>query len=224
MSQARSEFPGVVQAAGLSRRMGSLGPKLLLPLRGRPLIAHVVDSALASRLAEVVVVLGPEPERFRRALPEDPRLRVVLNARHAEGRSGSIRAGLDALGTGAPGAAFLLGDQPLMSAELIDGVIARAEQEASRGELGSALVVPVLSIDSEPAAGKDAARAKANPVLFRRMLFDDLRRLTGDRGALPLIEANWESAALVVVEDPRTQTRVETPGDYELLLAMAGGA
>lgn len=215
MSSGRSEFPGVIQAAGLSRRMGSSGPKLLLPLRGRPLVAHVAEAALASRLSEVVVVIGPEPERFRTALPRDGRLRIVVNARPEEGRSGSIRAGLAAVGADAPGVLFLLGDQPLMTPATIDAVIAAAEVEETREAGGAPLVVAVVRDDG-------GVERKGNPVLFRRALFGALERLSGDRGALAVIEAHWNAAARVPVADPATQERVETPEDYERLLSRRG--
>jgi molybdenum cofactor cytidylyltransferase len=212
MDSARSKFPGVIQAAGQSRRMGSLGQKLLLPLRGRPLIAHVAAAALASRLSEVVVVVGADVSALRAALPRDARLRVAVNARAAEGRSTTIRSGIEALGEDVPGALFLLGDQPLMTAELIDRVIARAEAEESR-EPGAPLVVPVV------ADGSAAGARKGNPVLFRRALFESLAKTEGDRGALDLILALWDEAARVSLDDARTQVRVETPDDYARLAA-----
>jgi molybdenum cofactor cytidylyltransferase len=199
--------------------MGALGDKLLLPLRGSPLIAHVAEVARASRLARVTVVVGPEAEGVR-ALPGDGRFRVVQNARAAEGRSTSIRAGLaatEAVAPEAPGVLYLLGDQPLMSAALIDAVIAAAEAQEAGGaavDRAAPLVVPTLP-------GMNGSAAKGNPVLFRRPLFDALRSLTGDRGALSLIESLWSEAAFVPIEDPTTQFRVETPEDYRRLLEWA---
>lgn len=218
MSRTRSEFPGVILAAGLSSRMGVLGPKLLLPLRGRPLLVHVVEAALASRLSEILVVLGPRADRFREILPSDPRLRAVENPRYAEGRSTSIQAGLHAAGEGARGVAFLVGDQPLMSTELIDAIVEAAEAAEAAGPEGAPVVV---------AAIRDATSsvAKGNPVLFRRPLFGALRELSGDTGALAAIETRWDDAALVPVHDPWTQFRVETPEDYRRLVdRVEGGA
>ena len=224
MRPSRSQYPGVIQAAGLSTRMGVLGSKVLLPYRGRPLLDHIVRTALASRLAEVIVVLGHEADRVRRVLGEDARVRSVVNAEYALGRSTSIRAGLAAVGTAAPGALFLLGDQPHMTADLIDAVIGAAEAEEARGAAGAPLVVAAFASAAREAnrAGIDeAARAnvKGNPVLFRRSLFEKLDALRGDRGALDLIEALWDRAARVPIEDPATQTRIETPEDYDRLVA-----
>lgn len=154
-------------------------------------------------------------------LPADARVRPVVNANFALGRSESIRAGLAAISeraSAAPGVLFLLGDQPLMSAALIDAVIDAAEREEARGAAGAPLVAAAV-------AGARAPRAaKGNPVLFRRPLFDELFALRGDRGALELIEARWNGAALVPIDDPATQFRVETPDDYRRLLALHGGA
>jgi len=199
--------------------MGGLGPKLLLPFRGRPLLSHVVAAALASRLSEVIVVLGAFADRLRPVLPPDARVRAVANANYALGRSESIRAGLAAVmgsGRAAPGALFLLGDQPLMSAALIDAVLDAAECEEARGAAGAPLVAAAIP-------GADGPRAaKGNPVLFRRLLFEELLALRGDRGAFDLIESRWDDAARVPIDDPSTQTRVETPEDYRRLLAMHG--
>lgn len=201
--------------------MGELGPKLLLTFRGRPLLAHVVDTALASRLSEVVVVLGAFADPLRAAVPLDARVRCVVNENYALGRSESIRAGLAAISEFpriAPGALFLLGDQPLMSVALIDAVLDAAEREEVRGPAG-APIAAAAQLDA-----REARYLKGNPVLFRRMLFEQLFALRGDRGALDLISAHWRNAAYVPIEDAATQFRVDTPDDYRRLLAMERGA
>ena len=53
---------GVILAAGLGRRMGTV--KQLLPFRGRPLLQHVIDAARASRLENMLLVLGSKIGSF----------------------------------------------------------------------------------------------------------------------------------------------------------------
>ncbi|MDZ4278492.1 MAG: nucleotidyltransferase family protein, partial [Dehalococcoidia bacterium] len=122
---------GVILAAGASTRMGQ--PKQLLAYRGRPLLQRVVDAALASSLDEVVVVLGHRAEEVRAALelPPDDRIRLVVNPDYAAGQSTSLRCGLRSASSSATGAAVLLGDQPHVSAALIDR-IAQAFRSADR--------------------------------------------------------------------------------------------
>ncbi|HAP98950.1 MAG TPA: 4-diphosphocytidyl-2C-methyl-D-erythritol kinase, partial [Rhodospirillum rubrum] len=57
----------LVLAAGLSRRMGGVN-KLLLDWRGKPLVAHAVDTVLAAGPAAVAVVIGHQGKAVRAAL------------------------------------------------------------------------------------------------------------------------------------------------------------
>src|SRR5690348_10154511 len=81
----------VVPAAGMSARMGQ--NKLLLTFQGKPLIAHAVDTLLASAADEVVVVLGHEADSVREKL-KGKKVRFVENPNYSEGLSTSVRAGV----------------------------------------------------------------------------------------------------------------------------------
>ncbi|HJS91010.1 MAG TPA: bifunctional UDP-N-acetylglucosamine diphosphorylase/glucosamine-1-phosphate N-acetyltransferase GlmU [Steroidobacteraceae bacterium] len=62
----------VILAAGEGKRMKSALPKVLQPLAGRPLLAHVIDTARALEPAAIHVVYGHGGERVREALPAEP--------------------------------------------------------------------------------------------------------------------------------------------------------
>ena len=62
----------VILAAGQGKRMKSDLPKVLQPLAGRPLLAHVLDSARALRPDAVHVVYGHGGDRVREALAQQP--------------------------------------------------------------------------------------------------------------------------------------------------------
>jgi bifunctional UDP-N-acetylglucosamine pyrophosphorylase/glucosamine-1-phosphate N-acetyltransferase len=57
----------VVLAAGMGKRMHSLTPKVLHPLAGKALLAHVIDAARALEPARVCVVYGHGGEAVREA-------------------------------------------------------------------------------------------------------------------------------------------------------------
>jgi bifunctional UDP-N-acetylglucosamine pyrophosphorylase/glucosamine-1-phosphate N-acetyltransferase len=59
----------VILAAGQGTRMRSHRPKVLQPLAGRPLLAHVLDTAAALEADDVCVVYGHGGETVREALP-----------------------------------------------------------------------------------------------------------------------------------------------------------
>jgi molybdenum cofactor cytidylyltransferase len=183
----------IVLAAGASTRMGR--QKLTLPLAdGRPLARAAVEQVLAGGLDDVVVVLGREAEAVAATLRGLP-IRTVVNPRYAEGQSTSLRAGLDALAPGTEAAVVALGDQPLPDPRVIHRLV-----EAFRTS-GRPIVAPVY---------RDG---RGNPVLFASAVFDELRRVEGDRGGRPVIARNPERVAEVPVDAPMP-TDIDTPEDY----------
>jgi len=69
----------IILAAGQGKRMVSDLPKVLQPLAGRPLLAHVIDTARSLNPAAVYVVFGHGGERVREAIP-DAGIHWVLQA------------------------------------------------------------------------------------------------------------------------------------------------
>jgi len=181
-----STVAGVVLAAGRSSRFGA--NKLVATFHGVPLLRRVVEAARASRLRRVAVVLGHEPERVRGAIAdllEPPACEAVINENYLQGQSGSVIAGLRAVGPEADAVLFLLGDQPLLTAGQIDELIAAYETS------GRGIVYPSVR-------GK-----RRNPVLFARRFDAEILMLTGDAGARSIIHAHPEAVHAVEYPDER---------------------
>jgi len=70
----------IILAAGQGTRMHSTLPKVLHPLGGRPLLAHVLETAAALQAQAVHVVIGHGAEQVRERFP-DARLNWVEQAR-----------------------------------------------------------------------------------------------------------------------------------------------
>jgi len=68
----------VILAAGQGKRMQSDLPKVLHPLAGKPLLAHVLDTARALEPRRICVVYGHGGERVREALGDRPGVQWVL--------------------------------------------------------------------------------------------------------------------------------------------------
>jgi molybdenum cofactor cytidylyltransferase len=185
---------GIILAAGKSSRMGG-EIKLLLDVHGKPMLRHVVESALHSALDEVIVVLGYEHERILESI-DFKGATVVFNPDFLKGQSTSLKAGIAAVGESCDAALFLLGDLPLVCPGVIDAVVQKYKSTHA------SIVVPVF-------AGK-----RGNPVLLARSLFPMVLALEGDIGARPILAAHKDLIETVDIEHDGIHLDVDTWEDY----------
>jgi nicotine blue oxidoreductase len=82
---------GVLLAAGAGTRLG-MGPKALLPYRGRPLVEAIADALLDGGCREVVVVLGARAADVSTTAHLD-RFRTVVNPNWQSGMGSSYLLG-----------------------------------------------------------------------------------------------------------------------------------
>jgi molybdenum cofactor cytidylyltransferase len=188
----------LILAAGASSRMGS--PKQLLDWGGRPLVRAAAEVALAARLDPLMVVVGGAHAAVAEALAGLP-LRIITNPDYAAGQSTSLRAGIAALGQDADAVVVLLGDQPFVTAAIVEQLV--TEWQAS----GAAIVAPTY------------AGQRGNPVLFARAVFPELLDIQGDQGARAVLAADSTRVRLIAFDDPRPLADIDTPEDYKRLLS-----
>ncbi len=163
-------------------------PKLCLPLAGRPVVAHALDSARGAGLP-VLGVTGAHRTAILDALGTTP---SVHAADSAQGLSRSLAAGIDALPPEWRGVLILLGDMPFVRPATL-GLLARTL------EGGAPAVVPVHR-------GR-----RGNPAGFSRALLPRLAALEGDRGAGPLLDRL--GVVEVIVDDPGVIRDIDRPSD-----------
>jgi molybdenum cofactor cytidylyltransferase len=201
--KAGYRLAAVVLAAGRSTRMG--GPnKLLEEIAGVPVVRRTAKAVLAARYAPVVVVTGHMGEEVAAALAGLD-LRLVHNARFAEGLSTSLAAGIAALPAEADGALVALGDMPAASPELLRRLAATFDPG-----VGRAIVVPVRE-------GR-----RGNPVVWARRFFPALEALEGDAGAKSLIGENAEVVAEIEADGEGAFLDVDTPEALDAARRLLG--
>jgi molybdenum cofactor cytidylyltransferase len=185
---------GIILAAGGSKRFGQA--KMLLPWRGKPLVRHAAETALAAGLDPVVVISGAEAEGVRLALTGLD-VRFAENPDWASGQSTSVRRGIESVGDEAGSAVFLLADQPFATPGLLLELIKAHQRTLS----------PVIAPRVE---GR-----RANPVLFDRDTFADLAQLSGDTGGRAIFDRY--GVEYLDWDDPKLLLDVDTPDDYHSL-------
>lgn len=193
---------GILLAAGTSSRVGA--NKLLFQLDGETLLRRAVRQAVAAGLSPLLVVLGHEAERAERELDGLP-CRAVLNPDYERGITSSLQSGLTALPKDAAAVVVMLADMPLVSVEMIAGLVERWRKGAA----------PLVISDYEG--------VNAPPMLHDRTLFAELLAMPveGASGCgRPVVQRHrheaevlrWPAAALA---------DVDVREDYERIAAAA---
>lgn len=212
------DITAILLAAGASRRFdGGGGParKLLAPLAGAPVVAHVARALAASRIARVVAVTRPGDRAVPAILDavfSDAAARVgsvagrhtaVENPDPDRGMGSSIAVGIAALAPDTRGALIVPADMPGLDALAIDR-LAGAFVAA-----GGDAIVHAATADGQPSP----------PVLWPARLFPRLSALDGDIGGKLILAAERARAqgAVIAVRfaDPAVLRDVDTPADLD---------
>ncbi|MDW3683972.1 bifunctional UDP-N-acetylglucosamine diphosphorylase/glucosamine-1-phosphate N-acetyltransferase GlmU [Cupriavidus ulmosensis] len=116
----------VILAAGMGKRMNSALPKVLHPLAGRPLLAHVIETARKLLPTRLVVVVGHGADRVREAVGA-PDVAFALQAEQL-GTGHAVAQALPLLDDSQP-TLVLYGDVPLTEAATLQRLVAAAGSE-----------------------------------------------------------------------------------------------
>ena len=129
-----NEFAAVILAAGQGTRMKSTLPKVLHPVLGLPMYAHVARAALEAGIRRVVLVVGHAREVLLADVAERFDERVTSAVQEQQlGTGDAARAGLGALPDFGGWVVILCGDTPLVNASLVKAL--QSECERASGPL-----------------------------------------------------------------------------------------
>ncbi|MBW9121034.1 bifunctional UDP-N-acetylglucosamine diphosphorylase/glucosamine-1-phosphate N-acetyltransferase GlmU [Microbacterium trichothecenolyticum] len=135
----------IVLAAGQGTRMKSSVPKVLHRIGGRPLVGHVLDTAIALEPDRVVVVVRHERDLVADAVVKAVPAAVVVDQDDIPGTGRAVEVALDALGDFAGDVLVLSGDVPLLEADTLAALV--------RTHRDRAVAATVLSASLDDATG-----------------------------------------------------------------------
>jgi bifunctional UDP-N-acetylglucosamine pyrophosphorylase/glucosamine-1-phosphate N-acetyltransferase len=126
----------VVLAAGEGTRMRSSLPKVLHPVAGQSLLAHVLDAAPHGAGSALAVVVGPD---HKAVADEAARVRpdaLTFIQRERLGTAHAVLAAREAIARGADDLLVVFGDTPLISAATFERLRAPLKRGAALAVLG----------------------------------------------------------------------------------------
>lgn len=188
----------ILLAAGESRRLEGLS-KQLLKYRGKSLVRHSAEIALASGCSPVCIVLGARSTEIQKEV-EDLPVEIVNNQNWSDGMGASLKAGLERLLEIEPplsAVVIQLCDQPFVTAETIHALIdAHKNTQAAivACEYGETIGVPVL---------------------FSGAMFNELLNLAADGGAKRIIKKHLQIVEKILA--PEAAIDIDTFQDYQRL-------
>jgi bifunctional UDP-N-acetylglucosamine pyrophosphorylase / glucosamine-1-phosphate N-acetyltransferase len=126
----------IVLAAGEGTRMRSKVPKVLHPVAGQSLLAHVLRAAPNGKGASLAVVIGPDhqavAEELKRVRPDA----AIFVQRERLGTAHAVLAARQAIARGADDVLVVFGDTPLISAATFERMRALLNSGAALAVLG----------------------------------------------------------------------------------------
>jgi bifunctional UDP-N-acetylglucosamine pyrophosphorylase/glucosamine-1-phosphate N-acetyltransferase len=235
----------IVMAAGLGTRMRSSLVKVLHPLNGVPMIAHVLDLCRHLGPKRTLAIVGHQADRVREALADRP-VEFILQAEQ-RGTAHAVLQAEPALAGFEGNVLVLSGDVPLLGATLVERLVAthlklraaatavttrlsnpagygrvlRDRQGAFRAVVEEAEATPAQRRVTEINAGIYCFRAPRLFAALRRVRPSTVKSELYLPEVLPLLQRAGGRIATVLAEDPREvlgiNTRAELAEAYGIL-------
>jgi molybdenum cofactor cytidylyltransferase len=186
---------GIILAAGESSRMGT--PKALLKIGQKSFVQHIVDVLVASRVLDIVIVLGADANTIQNQLNWF-KGKTVINEEWKRGQLSSILSGLQAVDQkDLHGVLIWPVDRPLVSQHVIVGMLHQFWTKHKR------IVVPVYR------------GQRGHPLLIGTTLFGDLEKSPVDIGARAILWNHPNDVLEYQTEEEGVVVNIDSPDDYQ---------
>jgi molybdenum cofactor cytidylyltransferase len=194
-----SRISAILLAAGSSKRMGQL--KQLLPLGGKPVIIHCLDTIIESGITDIVVILNPEGKEMEETVRHFP-VTIAFNNDASSEMAESARIGLKSVRNDASGILICLSDHPLISTETLKTLIAAHEREHDK------IMIPVF---------RDK---RGHPTLFPRYCLD---KVSLGYTLREILHSDKSLVHFVEVSDEGILCDMDTEEDYKMMVQRVSG-
>ncbi len=195
MDQTCTGLVVLVLAAGSSQRMGK-DNKLLLPVGEESLLSRALTAATQCCASEVYLLTGFERQRIL-AEAKKFSIKEIYNPEYKAGQDKSIAVGLSVLAAGKTSVLVLLGDQPDITAQMLDELImAHYADGASRA------LIPVFR------------QRKGTPRILPLRLVELAAQVEGKFSLRKRLSSSEENVHLYDINNAAVLLDIDTPADY----------
>jgi len=185
----------VLLSAGNNQRFGS--PKALAIFNERPLIAHIQDTLIRSKVAEIIIVLGASCDEIQRHVLKHPKIKAVFNQDYSLGQTSSFKSGVKKISSLSSGIILLPVDCPFLKSETIDLLIGSFLFHRPQ------ILIPTYS------------NLKGHPPIFNTNLKTELLALENSVGVNCIAQKISTGVMLLPVNDSAVISTFNTPEEFE---------
>ena len=161
----------ILLAAGQSKRLVNQN-KLIKNYKRKPLINHVVQSIIKSKIEKLIIVLGFEYLKVKKKVNKNKKIHFVINHNYKKGISSSIKCGLKKISNKNYGFIIVQADMPKISKNIFNKL--HTEIKTNKKEI----FVPIKN------------NKIGNPIGFKLSMINQLKKISGKRGAKIIIKRN----------------------------------
>ncbi|UOR00530.1 bifunctional UDP-N-acetylglucosamine diphosphorylase/glucosamine-1-phosphate N-acetyltransferase GlmU [Leucobacter allii] len=210
----------VILAAGQGTRMKSALPKVLHPIGGRSLIAHVLDTAAALSPERVLAVVRHDRDRVAAAILDHAPDTVIVDQDAVPGTGRAVEQALQALPESFAGSVVVLsGDVPLIDAPTLDRLV--------KGHVEGRRAMTLLSATFENPTGlgrilRDAG-GSVTGIVEEKDADEAQRRITEINGGIYVFARRSLEEALAGIGTDNAQGEKYLTDAASRILAAGGG-
>lgn len=182
----------IILAAGYGKRMQSEVPKVLIPLHGKPLLAHVLEAVAGSQVCErPVVVVGQKKELVMETIGTVPH--YVVQAEQL-GTGHAVASAEELLKDTAENVMVVYGDQPFYTGETLKKM---ADYHASHGGVMTMATVQLDDFNEWRSAFYSFGRIKRDEngklerIIYGKNLTEEELAITEVDPAFFCFKAEW---------------------------------
>jgi molybdenum cofactor cytidylyltransferase len=201
--EVQRSLGAIILAAGMSTRMGHA--KVLLPWEDdKPIIEHILEQLIRSRLDYINVVTGHYADEVKEAIkPHD--VKVVHNRAYRTGEMlSSLQVGLKAFPDSVSAAMIVLGDQPRLEPKVLYRLMKQyAEHNAT-------IAIPSYN------------NKRGHPIIIGRKYWKDILKLSHNATLRDILNKYADDILYVPVDTDSILRDVDTPFDYQQERLRAG--
>ena len=159
----------ILLAAGESRRIPNEN-KLIKKFQGKPLINHILNSLIKSKVNKIIIVLGYEYFKIKNVLLKSKKINLVINKYYKKGISSSIKYDLKKINKNNKGFIIVQSDMPFIRTSHINKIYSSVLTKNN--------LVHILRY-------KDIV---GNPVGFNISVAKKFKKIKGDTGAKYMVK------------------------------------